>query len=99
MSGRRRLIVVPMPSALRTAIEDIQGQRIAGIHLHRFEQAARALSTEPTVQALGEAAEMPILTIAEGKEAVKKAEQSATAARTSAKAGSKAVKDAADKLG
>jgi len=37
--------------------------------------------------------------IAEGKEAVKKAEQSAVAARKSAKAGEKAVEDAAGKLG
>ena len=37
--------------------------------------------------------------VVEGKEAVKKAEQSATAARTSAKAGAKAVEGAAKKLG
>ena len=37
--------------------------------------------------------------VAEGKEAVKKAEQSATAARKSVKAGEKAVQDAAKKLG
>jgi hypothetical protein len=37
--------------------------------------------------------------IAEGKEAVKKAEAAATAARKSVKAGEKAVEDAADKIG
>jgi hypothetical protein len=55
----------------------------------RGERLVTAIRRQPAVE----------VAVVEGKEAVKKAEQSATAARTSAKAGTKAAKDAAEKLG
>ena len=55
----------------------------------RGERLVTAIRRQPATE----------VAVAEGKEAVKKAEQTATAARTSAKAGGKAVEDAAKKLG
>lgn len=55
----------------------------------RGERLVTAIRRQPATE----------VAVVEGKQAVKKAEQSATAARTSAKAGTKAAKDAADKLG
>jgi hypothetical protein len=55
----------------------------------RGERLVTAIRRQPATE----------VAVVEGKEAVKKAEQSATAARTSAKAGAKAVEDAAKKLG
>ena len=55
----------------------------------RGERLVTALRRSPATE----------VAVVEGKEAVKRAEQSATAARTSAKAGAKAVADAAGKLG
>jgi hypothetical protein len=55
----------------------------------RGERFVTALRRQPATQ----------VAVAEGKEAVKKAEQSASAARTSAKAGAQAAKDAAEQLG
>ena len=55
----------------------------------RGERLVTAIRRQPATE----------VAVVEGKEAVKKAEQSATAARTAAKAGTKAVEDAAKKLG
>jgi hypothetical protein len=55
----------------------------------RGERLVTAIRRQPAVE----------VAVVEGKEAVKKAEQSATAARTSAKAGTKAARGAAEKLG
>jgi hypothetical protein len=55
----------------------------------RGERLVTAIRRQPAVE----------VAVVEGKEAVKKAEQSATAARTSAKAGTKAARGAVEKLG
>ena len=55
----------------------------------RGERLVTAIRRQPVTE----------VAVVEGKEAVKKAEQSATAARTAAKAGTKAAKGAAGKLG
>ena len=55
----------------------------------RGERLVTAIRRQPATE----------VAVVEGREAVRKAEQSATAARTSAKAGVKAVSDAAEKLG
>jgi hypothetical protein len=55
----------------------------------RGERLVTAIRRSPATEAA----------VDEGKEAVKQAQRSATAARNSAKAGSKAVEDAASKLG
>ena len=55
----------------------------------RGERLVTAIRRQPATE----------VAVVEGKEAVKKAEQSATAARTAAKAGTKAVQDAAGTLG
>ena len=55
----------------------------------RGERLVTSIRRQPSTEAA----------IAEGKEAVRKAEAAATAARKSAKAGEKAVEDAANKIG
>ena len=55
----------------------------------RGERLVTAIRRQPATEAA----------VAEGKEAVRKAEASATAAKKSVKAGEKAVEDAANKLG
>ena len=55
----------------------------------RGERLVTAIRRQPATE----------VAVVEGKEAVKKAEQSATAARTSAKAGVKAARGAAEQLG
>ena len=55
----------------------------------RGERLVTAIRRQPATQ----------VAVVEGKEAVKRAEQSATAARTAARAGTKAARDAAEKLG
>ena len=78
-------------SDVASRVEDVTGKatEVYSQLTVRGERLVTALRRQPATQ----------VAVAEGKEAVKKAEQSATAARTSAKAGSKAVKDAAEKLG
>ena len=78
-------------SDVASRVEDVTGKatEVYSQLTVRGERLVTALRRQPATQ----------VAVAEGKEAVKKAEQSATAARTSAKAGGKAVKDAADKLG
>ncbi len=55
----------------------------------RGERLVTAIRRQPATE----------VAVVEGKEAVKRAQQSTTAARTAVKAGSKAVEDAAKKLG
>ena len=55
----------------------------------RGERLVTAIRRQPATE----------VAVVEGKQAVKKAEQATTAARTSAKAGTKAARDAAEKLG
>ena len=78
-------------SDVASRVEDVTGKatEVYSQLTVRGERLVTALRRQPATQ----------VAVAEGKEAVKKAEQSATAARTSAKAGSKAAKDAAEQLG
>jgi hypothetical protein len=78
-------------SDVASRVEDVTGKatEVYSQLTVRGERLVTAIRRQPATQ----------VAVAEGKEAVKKAEQSATAARTSAKAGSKAAKDAAEQLG
>ena len=94
-----------VPSVVKTLPEQVKGLRgevetrvakaqetateLYGKLAVRGERLVTQIRRQPATQAA----------IAEGKEAVKKAEAAATAAKKSAKAGEKAVEGAADKIG
>jgi hypothetical protein len=87
-----------VPAAVKTLPEQAQN-RVAKLTEHatdlyaqlavRGERLVTSIRRQPSTEAA----------IAEGKEAVRKAEATATAARKSAKAGEKAVEDATAKIG
>lgn len=80
-----------LPVTVRTSVEKATGKATdfyAKLTV-RGERLVKAIRRQPATEAA----------IAEGKEAVRKAEAAATAARKSVKAGEKAVEDAAAKIG
>ena len=52
-----------------------QGCRIGSVDLHRLEQTARALLSQPAVDPLGKAAEVLILAISQGEHGVTQVRQ------------------------
>ncbi|MDX6197022.1 MAG: heparin binding hemagglutinin HbhA [Actinomycetota bacterium] len=83
--------VTAFPVTVRTNVEkatEKAGDVYAKLTV-RGERLVKAIRRQPATEAA----------IAEGKEAVRKAEAAATAARKSVKAGEKAVEDAAAKIG
>ena len=83
--------VTALPVTVRTNVEKAS-EKATDLYAKlsiRGERLVSQIRRQPATEAA----------IAEGKEAVKKAEAAATAARKSAKAGEKAVEDAAAKIG
>ena len=83
--------VQALPVTVRTNVEKA-GEKAADLYAKltvRGERLVTQIRRQPATEAA----------IAEGKEAVRKAEAAATAAKKSVKAGEKAVEDAAQKIG